>query len=129
MNKTFTSEATTIRVSKEVTQQLRKLRQKQNLPSMSDALMIWIDKKAQKKAQEILEKAKVIDLVDKVGYAAYLSQLSQVIGRVLCKKYPELIKKSRPEIEKEIEQVFAGFPQPIRQSIRRYAEKEGWLLK
>lgn len=78
MNKTFTTEATTIRISKEMTEELRKMREKHNLPSMSDALFLYLDRKADEKVEKLKKQLnwKVTKkLLDAIGNGAYKSLL------------------------------------------------------
>ncbi|MBA7500374.1 MAG: hypothetical protein GH144_01325 [Clostridia bacterium] len=121
MNKTFTTEATTIRVSKQMTEELRKLREKHNLPSMSDALALILDQKATEKVRQLREELNLDELKQMIEMEKAFTTLLWLvislgideIGREKIKEDPlyqnlfkqltNLSEKTKLEIPKEIE--------------------------
>ncbi|MBA7478372.1 hypothetical protein ES707_13795 [subsurface metagenome] len=121
MNKTFTTEATTIRISKQMTEELRKLREKHNLPSMSDALALILDQKATEKVRQLREELNLDELKQGIEMEkAFTTLLWLVISlgidqigtekikedplyQNLFKQLTNLSEKTKLEIPKEIE--------------------------
>jgi hypothetical protein len=78
MPKTYKTPATTIRVSKQMTKELRSLREKHNLMSMSDALFLYLDNKADEKVERLKKQLNwnvTKKLLDAIGNGAYRSML------------------------------------------------------
>lgn len=130
MKKTFTTEATTMRISKAMTEELRKMRKKHDLPSMSDALFLYLDRKADEKVERLkkqlnLEVTK--KLLDKIGYSAYTSlvnikEIKEILdihgfGQIMMMSMlvglsramgPEKIT-SDPDVQKKIQEIINNF--------------------
>ncbi|MBA7500349.1 MAG: hypothetical protein GH144_01200 [Clostridia bacterium] len=78
MTKTFKTEASTIKLSKKMTKELRQLREKEDISSMSDALFLYLDRKADEKVERLKKQLnwKVTKkLLDAIGNGAYTSML------------------------------------------------------
>lgn len=122
MNKTFTTEATTILLSKEMTKKLRELRQKHNLSSMSDALALLLDQKATQKVKQLREELEldemkqVTEMLKALTTTMWLGIAMGIdaIGEEKVKEDPlyqnlfqqltNLTERTKLEIPKEVEQ-------------------------